>query len=67
MGVELIQFPGSDRLGSASPYCVKAQRLLRYKGIPFTVASLVERGVPLDGFTHLARWYARVDDLTRRR
>lgn len=35
--LELIQFPGAERLESASPFCVKVQRILRYKRLPFAV------------------------------
>jgi glutathione S-transferase len=36
VALELIQFPGGGRLESASPYCVKVGRALRFKGLRFT-------------------------------
>jgi glutathione S-transferase len=38
--IDLIQFPGGGRLESASPYCVKVQRLLRFKRLPFSVTNV---------------------------
>jgi glutathione S-transferase len=35
--IELVQFPGTGRLQSVSPFCVKAQRLLNYKRVPYAV------------------------------
>jgi glutathione S-transferase len=35
--IELIQFPPAGRLESVSPFCVKAQRILNYKRVPYAV------------------------------
>jgi glutathione S-transferase len=35
--IELIQFPGTGRLESVSPFCVKAQRILNYKRLSYAV------------------------------
>ena len=39
--IELIQFPGTGRLESVSPFCVKAQRILHYKRLPFVVQNTI--------------------------
>lgn len=35
--IELIQFPGTGRLESVSPFCVKVQRVLNYKRLSYAV------------------------------
>lgn len=38
--IELIQFPGTGRLESVSPFCVKAQRILNYKRLTYTIRNV---------------------------
>jgi glutathione S-transferase len=67
--IEVIQFPGTGRLESVSPYCVKVQRILRYKRLPFTVRDTVmppRRSVdPAGKLPILVYDGARVPDSTR--
>ena len=39
--ITLYQFPGNARTESISPFCVKAHRILRLKGLPYQVKNLV--------------------------
>ncbi len=39
MEVVLYQYPPAGRLASISPFCVKVQRALHYKGVPFRVVN----------------------------
>jgi glutathione S-transferase len=42
--ITLYQFPGNARTESISPFCVKAHRILRLKGLPYQVKNLVTPG-----------------------
>jgi len=68
--LELIQFPGAGRLESFSPFCVKAQRVLNYKRLPYAVRNVnmpLPRGTgEVEAFPKLRAWYERVGALTRR-